>query len=157
MPDRTETDDVVALWRLQSRYADVITRRAWPELHELFLPDTAVHIDTVTSAPRTIVGPEAFGAFVAEAIARFDHFTFVILNTVVDVSGADEARGRIFMCEVRHDAASDSWPNAHGVYEDRYRHLDGRWWFAERRYRSMARTGPGGQVLGLPDGFGPLG
>ena len=62
----TLTDHVVALWRLQSRYADVVTRRAWPELHDLFLPDTPVHIDTGT------------------------------------------ATGRFFMCEVRHDTASDT-------------------------------------------------
>jgi hypothetical protein len=40
MAPPTETDDVVALWRLQARYADVITRRAWPELGDLFRPDT---------------------------------------------------------------------------------------------------------------------
>ena len=162
MPDRTETDDVVALWRLQARYADVITRRAWAELHDLFLPDTTVHVDTVTTPPRTFVGPGALGEFVAGAIARFDHFAFVILNTVVDLdppslgAAPTTARGRIFMCEVRHDLASDTWQNAHGVYQDRYRHEDGRWWFAERHYRSMARTGPGGEVLGLPpDLLGP--
>lgn len=155
--DRTETDDVVALGRLQSRYADVITRRAWPELHELFRPDTAVHLDTVTNPPRTLVGPDGLAAFVAPAIERFDHFAFVILNAVVERTGPDEARGRMFMCEVRHDPATDTWPNAHGVYQDRYAHLDGRWWFAERHYRSLARQGPGGQVLGLPEGLGPLG
>ncbi len=107
------TDHVVALWRLQSRYADIVTRRAWPELGEVFRADTTVHIDTVTPS----------------------------------------ATGRLFMCEVRHDAASDTWQNAHGVYRDRYVLEDGRWWFAERRYRSMARSGPGGVVLGLPPGF----
>jgi hypothetical protein len=157
VPDRTETDDVVALWRLQSRYADVITRRAWPELHEVFLPDTAVHVDTVTAPPRTIVGPEAFGAFVAGVIARFDHFAFVILNTVVDVTGPAEGRGRIFMCEVRHDTATDTWSTAHGVYQDRYGRRDDRWWIVERHYRSMARTGPDARILGLPDGMGALG
>jgi hypothetical protein len=155
--ERTETDDVVALWRLQSRYADVITRRAWPELTELFLPDTTVHVDTVTAPARTFVGPGAFGEFVAGAIARFDHFTFVILNTVVELDGPTDARGRIFMCEVRHDEASDTWQNAHGVYQDRYRQDAGRWWFAERRYRSLARTGPAGEVLGLPPDLPPLG
>jgi hypothetical protein len=163
MSTRTETDDVVALWRLQSAYADVITRRAWADLEELFLPDTEVHVDTVTTPPRTFVGPSAFGDFVAGAIARFDHFAFVILNTVVELDPAaaggeaTTARGRIFMCEVRHDEATDSWQNAHGVYQDRYRHLDGRWWFADRRYRSMARTGPGGEVLGLPPDLPPIG
>ncbi|HJR25662.1 MAG TPA: nuclear transport factor 2 family protein [Acidimicrobiales bacterium] len=162
MSDRSEADDVVALWRLQSRYADVVTRRAWPELTDLFLPETTVHVDTVTAPARTFVGPGDFGAFVGGAIARFDHFAFVILNTVVEVDpsegvGTRTARGRIFMCEVRHDQASDSWQNAHGVYQDRYLHQDGRWWFAERRYRSMARSGPGGEVLGLPPGLPPIG
>lgn len=152
----SETDAVVAIWRLQSRYADVVTRRAWSELHDLFLPDTEVHIDTVTSPPRSIVGPDDFGGFVGSALERFDHFAFVILNTVVDVEpGPDgqagvRASGRIFMCEVRHDRASDTWQNAHGVYQDTYRFEQGSWWFTERRYRSMARTGPDGLVLGLP-------
>jgi hypothetical protein len=154
---RTETDDVVALWRLQSRYADIVTRRAWPELHEVFRPDTQVHLDTVTRPPQTITGPDDFGAFVGTAIERYDHFAFVILNTVVDLdppaepdAGATTPTGRFFMCEVRHDTATDTWPNAHGRYEDRYVHDADRWWIAERHYRSMARQGPDGVVLGLP-------
>jgi hypothetical protein len=152
----SRADDVVDLGQLQARYADVITRRAWPELAELFRPDAVVHIDTVVAPRRTIVGPEAFGAFVEAAIERYDHFTFVVLNSVVDVDG-DHARGRIFMCEIRHDAASDTWQNAHGVYEDDYVRIDRRWWFAGRHYRSMARTGPDGMVHGLPPDLGPRG
>ena len=155
----SETDAVAAIWRLQSRYADTVSRRAWAELHDLFLPDTTVHLDTVTSPPRAITGPDAFGAFVSEAIARFDHFTFVILNTVVEVERTEEgaagnrATGRIFMCEIRHDRASDTWQNAHGVYQDEYRFGEGGWRFARRHYRSLARTGPEGVVLGLPEGW----
>ena len=62
-----------------------------------------------------LTGPDALGAFIETAIERFDHFSFVILNTVVDVD-ADTARGRIFMCEIRHDTASDEWTIAHGLY-----------------------------------------
>lgn len=143
------TDDVVALWRLQSRYADAISRRAFAELTDLFVPDAVVEIDTMTRPKRRITGPADLGAFIDGAIARYDHFTFVILNTVVDVDG-DEATGRIFMCEVRHDRAEDVWQNAHGTYQDRYVRTEGRWWIAGRRYRSLARQGPGGEVLGLP-------
>ena len=159
-PVRSETDDVVALWRLQARYADVVTRRAWSEMHELFRPDTPVHIDTVTAPARITSGPDEFVRFVARSLERFDHFAFVILNSVVDVAvdgDPDAAEGRIFMCEIRHETALDMWHNAYGVYSDRYRRVDGRWWFAERRYRSMGRTGPESEVLGLPPGLGPLG
>lgn len=152
-----ESREVVALWRLQSRYADIITRRAWPELHEVFLPHTIVHLDLVTAPPREFVGPDELGNFVAQAIERFDHFTYVILNSVVDLEGPDRARGRIFMCEVRHDAVSDTWPNAHGLYQDRYVRIDGRWWIEERHYRSLAREGPPNVIIGLPDGLGSMG
>src|SRR5205814_5584353 len=99
----TETDDVVSLWRLQAQYADIVNRRAWPELHEVFRPHTRVDVDTVTSPARTFIGPDTFAAFVADAIERFDHFEFVILNTVVDIASDTQATGRIFMCEIRHD------------------------------------------------------
>ena len=146
----TETDDVVSLWRLQARYADIVTRQAWPELHEVFRPDALVEVDTVTAPVRRFIGPDAFGAFVADAIERFDHFAFVILNTVVDVVSDTQATGRMFMCEVRHDRELDTWPIAYGCYQDSYSRVDGRWWFSQRRYRSMARMGPDAAILGLP-------
>lgn len=142
-------EDVVALGQLQARYADVISRRAFPELVDLFRSDAVVTIDTVTRPERRVVGPTDLGAFIQAAIERYDHFTFVILNAVVDVED-NGATGRMFMCEIRHDRASDSWQNAHGIYADRYVRVDGRWWFAARRYRSLARSGPGGDILGLP-------
>ena len=159
-----DTHHVVALWRLQSAYADIVTRRAWPELTEVFRPDATIQIDTVTASPRSIVGPEALGQFVGPAIEGFDHFTFVILNTVVEVvqvpedspDGTGTARGRLFICEVRHDRAAEEWRNAHGVYQDDYAWEDGRWWISGRRYRSMARSGLGGTVLGLPPDLPPF-
>lgn len=159
----TDTDHVVALDRLQRRYADVITRRAWPELGELFLPDTVVHLDTVTAPPRDLVGPTQFAEVIGAAMARFDHFTFVILNGVVELDppagqgGNRSARGRIFLCEVRHESERDAWSTAHGVYQDRYVLVEDRWRIAERHYRSMARTGPDEAILGLPPDLGPLG
>jgi len=155
------TDDVVALQRLQQRYADVVTRRAWPELAELFRPDTVVEVDTVTRPLVETIGPEAFGRFVAGAIERFDFFAFTILSSVVDLGGPDDdpdrARGRFFMREVRHETAIDEWNDAFGVYSDRYVRIDGRWWIAARRYRSMGRTGTDGTVHPSPLGLGPLG
>jgi hypothetical protein len=151
------SDDVVSLWRLQSSYADVVNRRAWPELRTLFRPDATVAVDTVTVPVRSLSGPDALGEFIGTAIERFDHFSFVILNAVVDVASSEEARGRIFMCEIRHEAASDEWSVAHGLYQDTYAKVDDRWWFAARSYRSLARTGPHAGVFGVPDDLEPLG
>lgn len=152
----SETDDVVAIWRLQSAYADIVNRRTWAELHGVFRPDITIDLDIVTEPPFQLVGPDALGSFVGASIEKFDHFSFVILNTVVDVEGDDRAKGRIFMMEVRHETATDTWPNALGVYQDDYVKIDGRWWIAARRYRSLARQGPEGVVLGPAPGLWPV-
>jgi hypothetical protein len=147
-----ETADVVALWRLQSTYADIVTRRAWSELDTVFLPDVTIEVDTVSGDAHHFVGPAQFIAFVGPATDRFDHFEFVILNTVVDVDG-DDARGRIFMCEIRHSAVDAEWSTAYGLYQDTYRRIDDIWWVAQRRYRSLARTGVTEGFFGIPSGL----
>lgn len=139
-----ETVDFVAISRLQSAYADVVTRRAWPELATLFLADAPVHVDTVTNPVIELTGPQEVGDFIGEAIERFEFFEFVILNRHVEIGGdgdVDHARGRLYICELRQDAADGRWSNAFGVYHDDFRRVDGRWWFARRHYQSLARTG----------------
>jgi hypothetical protein len=98
------TDDVVAIGRLNAAYADVITRRALTELTDLMLPDCGIHLDLVSAPVRTLVGPVALAGMLAGAMERFDHFTFVIRNSVVDVDAeAGVATGRMFISEIRHD------------------------------------------------------
>ena len=139
----------LAITRLQAAYADVVTRRAWPELGDLFLPEAPVHVDTVTNPVRELVGPVQLGDFIAGAIEQFEFFEFVILNTVITVHSDDIARGRLYMVELRQAAANGHWSNAFGVYHDDYVRVDGRWRFAERHYQSLARTGRG-EVFPFP-------
>jgi hypothetical protein len=139
-----ETVDYVAITRLQAAYADVVNRRAWPELADLFLPDAPVRVDTVTNPAIDLTGPDELGVFIGRAIERFEFFEFVILNTRVELSyeGDDDAAfGRVFMCELRQDKDNGRASQAFGVYHDRYRRTGGTWWFARRDYQSLSRTG----------------
>lgn len=149
-----ETADYVAVRRLQDAYADIVTRRAWPELAEIFLPDAVVEVDTRTGEPMRFEGPQALGGFISSAIERFEFFEFVILNAIVRLApdgDPDAAAARVYMCEVRSDRATGRWLNAFGVYHDRYRRVDGRWWFAHRRYHSLGRDAEdGGRVEVFP-------
>src|SRR3954454_5502876 len=95
-----ETAAYVAVTRLQAAYADVVTRRSWLELGELFLPDAPVHVDTVTNPVIEIVGPQQLGEFIGNAIESFEFFEFVILNTVVSFTAPDAATGRLYMVEL---------------------------------------------------------
>jgi hypothetical protein len=137
-----ETIDVVAVSRVQAAYADVVTRRAWPELRDLFRPDAPVEVDTVTAAPIALTGPDEVGSFISGAIERFEFFEFVILNSHI-VTGVDRdpdaARARLYMCELRQESSTGRWSNAFGIYHDDYVRHEGRWWFARRRYQSLAR------------------
>jgi hypothetical protein len=153
-------DNLVELQQLQSAYADVVSRRAWSELERLFVPDITIEVDTVSSPVRSFTGPADFIAFVSAACERFDHFQFVILNSVLNVAGDSangDATGRTFMCEIRHHTQEQEWSTAYGLYSDRYRKINGTWWFAERRYRSLARTGPNAGIFGVPPDLPEIG
>jgi hypothetical protein len=139
--------------RLQHAYADVVNRRAWPELDELFVSDAQVVIDTRAGEPRRLVGGTEVGAFIAGAIEEFEFFEFVILNAhIVFPEGplAGVAVSRLFMCELRQSRLSGRWTNAYGLYHDRYVLRGDRWWFAERRYHSLARSSRDLDAFPLP-------
>ena len=139
--------------RLQHAYADVVNRRAWPELEWLFRPDAEVVIDRRAGDPLRLVGGKEVGDFIGTAIDHFSFFEFVILNAHIvfpDGPEAGTAVCRLFMCELRHDDAG-RFSTAFGLYHDRYEMEDGRWWFAERRYHSLARHAAVLEVFPLPD------
>ncbi len=144
--DLRQTVDHISISRLQSAYADVVNRRAWPELADLFLPDATVDLDLVTSERREIFGPVDLGHFISSALERFSFFEFVILNAHVELwpdGDVDKATARVFMCELRQEVGETDRNEIFGLYRDTYLRRDGSWWFAHRRYRTMARFPPG--------------
>ena len=139
--------------RLQHAYADVVNRRAWPELERLFRPDAEVVIDRRAGEPLRLIGGIEVGDFIGTAIAHFSFFEFVILNAHIafpDRVDSGTATCRLFMCELRQDGDTGQFTSAFGLYHDRYVLEGGRWWFAQRAYHSLARHGAVLDVFGLP-------
>jgi hypothetical protein len=135
---RAAVDDV-AIRGLIAAYADVVNRRAWPELSDLFLPGAPVVLDLRDREPMEHLGPEAIGAFIAAAIERFPFFEFVALNVHVLRGGdPDRARVRTYMCELRQDHAGIP-SRAFGLYQDDVVRIARGWRFARRHYQSIAR------------------
>ncbi len=140
-PDLAEALAYVELQRLQSRYADVVTRRAWGELADFVRVDCPIVVD-VRHKTFEFTGPTEYGEFIDRQIERFSLFEFVLLNSVYHI---DTSRGvaaaRVYMQEVRQNVSDGHRTDAYGVYHDRLEQGDdGRWWFARRNYRSFART-----------------
>jgi hypothetical protein len=146
-------DDHLAIGDLYSAYADLMSRRAYAELAEIFLPDTAVVVE-LPSHTREIRGPEAFGEFVAQRIAHLAFFQFVNLNVLVDLAGDephDRASARLHFCELHHDAADGGMRVLHGLYQDGFAKRDDRWWFVRRRFTPLAVVEGGVDVFGYPE------
>jgi hypothetical protein len=155
MPDNglQDTNDYVEITRLQNAYADAVTRRAWAEFGDMFLPDAPVRVDTVTNPVIELVGPQEVGDFIGGAVERFEFFEFVPLSTRVTLrvgEDPDVAAARLYICELRQDVASGHSTQAFGVYRDDYRRVDGRWLFARRAYQSLVRSGRG-EVFAFPE------
>jgi hypothetical protein len=145
--------DEIAIRSLHHAYADVVNRRAWQELRDLFVPDATVTVDMRTADPHVLEGPDALGAFIGGAVERFDFFELAVLSARVflRVDGdADRAQARMYMNEIRHDAASGRWSMAYGLYQDRLVRVDAGWRFARRDYHSMARTAADLDVFPFP-------
>src|SRR4051794_11526952 len=113
-----DTVDYVAITRLQNAYADAVTRRAWSEFHDMFLAAAPVRVDTVTNAAIELTGPQELGDSIGTAVGRFDFFEFAPLSTRVALragGAAARAPARLYICELRQDAASGHATQAFGV------------------------------------------
>jgi hypothetical protein len=136
--------DFVAIQRLQASYADIVTRRAWPELEQIFVAEATVTIDTQEGTPFVLRTPRGIGEFIDTSIERFEFFEFVILNSVIEFgpAGSGRATSRMYMAELRQSNEGRR-STAFGLYRDIYVKGGDDWLIAERNYRSAARTSAG--------------
>ena len=140
--DQNEMADFIAIQRLQASYADIVTRRQWSELEQVFLPDATVSIDTAEGTPFVLRTPGGIGEFIGTSIERFEFFEFVILNSVIEFgpAGSGEATARMYMAELRQSREGGRRSTAFGLYRDKYVKRGDDWLIGERNYRSAART-----------------
>jgi hypothetical protein len=154
MMDERRLEDTVdhsEIRRLQDAYADIVTRRQWSELTQVFRPDTVLQLDLRERTLR-LVGPGEIGGFIDESIAQFQFFQFGIFGTRVHLrakGNPDIAAARMYMTELRQ-AHSGHWSQIYGVYHDRFVRADGQWWFAHRHYHSLLRKNVPAPVFDFP-------
>ena len=138
----------LAIMRLHRAYADIATRRAWPEIAALAIPDARFTFDTRAGRVFEVVGIEEFGAFGAKSTGGFSFYEYIPLNTVVKISAAS-ARGRSYSLEVSEDRDTGEWIEFYGMYHDDYVLFEGGWRFASRQYQTIGRR-VGGRLQAFP-------
>lgn len=152
-----ETGARVAIEALLGAYADVVNRRSFRELSELFLPGAPIELTTLRKEPLVLTGPEALGRFIADFVAGLEFFQFVPLSSRLELRlEEDAALGRHFICEYRWQKAEERFTQVFGVYRDRYRRVDGRWWYAHRSFDPLLSAGSGDRIVGYGTRFEPF-
>ena len=117
------------------------------------MPDIPIVIDLRDREPYASTAATGSGSFVSAAVDRFEFFEFVLLNTRVYLNhdgDPDTAVARMYMSELRQDHAELHWTAVYGVYLDRFRRIDGRWWFVSRNYSSLAARGRAVDTFDFP-------
>lgn len=142
----------LAIMRLQRAYADIATRRAWPEIAALATPDARFSFDTRSGPVIEVVGAKALGEFGAKATGSFSFYEYLPLNTVVTIGTTGTAQGRSYSLELCEDRDTREWINFYGLYHDDYALFDGTWRFARRQYQTLGRrTGDRMEAFPLQD------
>lgn len=142
---RDDIADWIDIRRVQNRYADLVTRRAWDELDSVMVPDVRLDLD-LADRTMSVAGVEAIGEFIATSLGQFSFFEFVVLNTVMDIDSERGVAGaRMWMAELRQRVDTGRRTDAYGVYEDQLLRTDDGWRFTVRRYSSWSRTNETGE------------
>lgn len=163
--DEDDLLDEVRIRRLQSAYVDAVNRRAWPEFIDLFRPDSVLEVSAGGERADEVVGPEAIGSLIGGYLEPLDFLVQVVLNARIVTrwrGDADRAAARLSIAEHRQATATGRERHSFGTYHDEYVRVDGRWWFARRRYdRQVVTAEPGSardlDVLPMPASATDLG
>ena len=156
--DEDDLLDEQRIRRLQSAYVDAVNRRAWAEFTDLFLVDSVLEVSAGGERADEVVGPEAIGSLIGGYLEPLDFLVQVVLNARIVTrwrGDPDRAAARLSIAEHRQATATGRERHSFGTYHDEYVRVDGRWWFARRRYdRQVVTAEPGSahdlDVLPMP-------
>ena len=145
--DELDVLDEARIRRLQSAYVDAVNRRAWPEFVDLFLATSVLEVRAGAERADEVVGPEAIGSLIGGYLESLDFLVQVVLNARIVTrwrGDPDRAVARLSIAEHRQATATGRERHSFGTYHDEYVRVDGRWWFARRRYdRQVVTAEPG--------------
>jgi ketosteroid isomerase-like protein len=147
--DRIES--LAEINQLAFRYALAVDSRDLSALCDLFVPDVVVD--------RHNSGRTALRAWFADILKAFGASVHFVGNHIVDFVDADQATGVVYTRDQLERRDTGGWDVGEIQYWDRYRRIDGRWYFVGRKFHRVyivdALTRPS-HGAGVNDGSGQL-
>ncbi len=120
--DRIESRDEIR--QLISKYALALDMRDMDAMAGLFVPDVKVG--------RGQAGREALRDWLDETMrTQFDGTSHHVGTTIIEFAAPDEAVGIVYS-KNEHETGAE-WVIMQMMYHDRYRRVDGRWYFLRRQ------------------------
>lgn len=120
--DRIESRDEIR--QLISKYALALDMRDMDAMAGLFVPDV--------KAGKGQTGRQALRDWLDETMRKqFDGTAHHVGSTVIELIGPDEGVGVVYS-KNEHETGAE-WVIMQMMYYDRYRRVDGRWYFARRQ------------------------
>jgi ketosteroid isomerase-like protein len=130
-------DAVSAIRTTIVRYGQCIDDRDVEGLLALYTVDAVHHANG-----RDNVGHDGIRAWITGAFPRIEHIRHLVLGSAIEVDG-DSATGISDWMTVQRLDDGSAAIHSVGRFDDRFRLVDGRWRFTERRLRRFAGARPG--------------
>jgi len=123
-------EDALEIQQLAIRYAMAVDERNIDAWLELFVPDVRVG--------RGLIGREALRDFIVPQVKLFYRSIHQIVGHRLELISGERATGAVY-CRAEHEVG-DRWIVIAIRYDDEYRKVDGRWYFARRNDKHWYET-----------------
>ncbi|NVK44006.1 MAG: nuclear transport factor 2 family protein [Oceanospirillaceae bacterium] len=145
-------ENIQAIKQLKYRYFRLLDQKQLDQLAELMLPEctTDYHDGRYTYADRDSLINFLRGTIGRRNLMSMHHGNHPEIELLSDT----EARATWYLHDIVIDLEHEIRLEGNGFYEDRYRRVDGHWYFAHTGYkRTFELVQPLGKVLELYNGF----
>jgi hypothetical protein len=123
-------EDTLEIQQLAIRYAMAVDERNIDAWLELFIPDVRVG--------RGLIGREALRDFIIPQVRLFYRSIHQIVGHRLELISGERATGAVY-CRAEHEVG-DRWIVIAIRYDDEYRKVDGKWYFARRSDKHWYET-----------------
>jgi hypothetical protein len=130
--------EIEEIKRLKYAYVRCLDQKQWDDMAKLFLPEATA---AYSGGKYHYEGREAIVEFMRKNMSRDAfHTSHRMHHPEIELVSPDAATGIWAMEDINVDSEYDFYLTGAGFYEDRYRKVDGTWYFEHTGYKRTFET-----------------